>query len=62
MCKDLNTTLAFTVIILMALALKSIVYFFRQRAKKASKNIVQTSTNTTTKKIYSILHEPADAN
>jgi UDP-GlcNAc:undecaprenyl-phosphate/decaprenyl-phosphate GlcNAc-1-phosphate transferase len=62
LCKDLNTTLAFTIIILMALALKSVVYFFRQRAKKAKKSIVQTSTNTTTKKIYSILQEPVDAN
>ncbi len=60
--KDLNTTLVFAIIVSVALFLKSIVYYFRQKAKKAKKNIVQTSTNTTTKKIYSILQEPMDAN
>jgi UDP-GlcNAc:undecaprenyl-phosphate/decaprenyl-phosphate GlcNAc-1-phosphate transferase len=62
LCKDLNTTIAFAIILLLALGLKTIVYFFRQRAKKASKTIVQTSTNTTTKKIYSILEEPVENN
>jgi UDP-GlcNAc:undecaprenyl-phosphate/decaprenyl-phosphate GlcNAc-1-phosphate transferase len=60
--KDLNTTLAFTIIISLALVLKSIVYFFRQRSKKAAKNMEHINTTTTTKKIYSILQEPAESN
>lgn len=60
--KDLNTTIVFTIILGLALGLKSIVYMFRQKAKNEKKNIVQTTTNTTTKKIYSILQEPSDAN
>jgi UDP-GlcNAc:undecaprenyl-phosphate/decaprenyl-phosphate GlcNAc-1-phosphate transferase len=61
-CRNLNTTLVFGIIIAMALALKTLVYFFRQKAKKIKKNIAQTNTNTTSKKIYSILQEPVDAN
>ena len=62
MIRDLNTTLVFAIILTIALGLKGIVYIFRQKAKNAKKNIVQTNTNTTTKKIYSILQEPMDAN
>ena len=60
--RDLNTTLLITVLISIALCLKSVVYFFRQKAKKAKKKITKTNVNTGTSKIYSILQEPVDVN
>ena len=60
--RALNTTILITILISIALLLKSIVYYFRQKAKNAKKIVENTGNVKGTSKIYSILHEPVDVN
>ena len=60
--RELNTTLLITILIGIALFLKSVVYYFRQKAKKTKKTKENTNTIKGTSKIYSIIQEPVDVN
>ena len=60
--RNLNTTLLITILICIALFLKSIVYYFRQKVKNEKKSEETTNNMKGTSKIYSIMHEPVDVN
>ena len=60
--RELNTTLLITILICIALFLKSVVYYFRQKVKNEKKSEETTNNMKGTSKIYSIMHEPVDVN
>ena len=60
--RELNTTLLITILILIALCLKGIVYIFRQKVKNEKKNIDVIISEKGKSKIYSLFQEPVDSN